>query len=142
MKTWMSIFLSFTPVQYVGFSVPIYSNMTRFFIALYRLSIFEHPEWDRSLLREHIDVSSFLEEAQKNFARVKDEAGLDIGGSKDMDIFTAMALKFEGIKISWNAMFTSMTEPNSSSSSDKLYDLPMEFADEDWLKDWVVPWNE
>jgi hypothetical protein len=141
-KSWIGVFLSITPAQYVGFSAPIYLNMVHSFTAIYRLATFEHPEWDRSLLLEHINVSSFLDEAKRNFARVKEEAGLDIGGSIDVDSFTAMASKFEKIKMSWDAISTSTMGSTGLSSNNKQYDFPMDFVDEDWLRDWVGSWNE
>jgi hypothetical protein len=43
---------------------------------------------------------SFLEECEKNFARVKEEAGLDIGGSEDVDSFSRMASVVRAVKMS------------------------------------------
>ncbi|KAF2433121.1 hypothetical protein EJ08DRAFT_708529 [Tothia fuscella] len=137
-KSWIGVFLSIPPAQYVGFSAPIYSNMTHFFMAVYRLAIFEHPEWDRSLLREHLDISGLLDKAKKNFARVKEEAGLDAGGSRDIDSFTAMATKFEAMKMSWDVISTTTSGSNPAVLNTEVYDFPMGFADEDWLRDWPL----
>ena len=109
--------------------------MIRSFIGIYRLSTFEHPEWDRGLVRENLDVSSFLEEAEKNFTQVKEAAGLDVGGSEDNDSFNIMASKIRIIKMSWDATTVSTMAPLGIAPSDEMGDFSMEFLDDDWLRD-------
>jgi hypothetical protein len=141
-KLWIDLFLSITPSQYVGFSALVYSNMTHCIVGIYRLSTFEHPEWDRALVREHIDVISFLEECENNFARVKEEAGLDIGGSEDMDSFSRMASVIRAIRMSWGATNASAMTSVETISNNGVLDFPIDFSDEDWLQDLLGSWNE
>jgi hypothetical protein len=140
-KSGVDIFLSILPAQYVGFSASIYSNLARCFIGIYRLSTFEHPEWDQGLVRENLDVSLFLEEAEKNFTQVKEAAGLDLGGSEDIDVFNIMASKFRTVKMFWDATTVSTMAPLSIAPSDGMGDFPMEFLDDDWLRDLLGPWS-
>ncbi len=143
-KSWVNVFLSITPAQYVGFSALIYSNMIHCLVDMYRLSNFEHAAWDRTLFREHLDVAWFFAESEKNFARVKDEAGLDIGGSQDVDSFSSMASKIGMVKGSWDATNgSSITSINTPSNDEmELHDIAMEFSEDDWLRDLFRPWNE
>ncbi|KAK9328779.1 hypothetical protein V1520DRAFT_345197 [Lipomyces starkeyi] len=143
-KSWIDVFLSITPAQYVGFSSLIYSNMTHCLVGMCRLSMFEHVEWDRALFREHLDVVSILEKTEKNFASVKDEAGLDIGGSEDTDFFSSMASKIRVLKGSWDYTSASTMTSTGMPSNDELDlpDFPMEFSDEDWLRNVLGPWNQ
>ncbi|KAK9342228.1 hypothetical protein V1522DRAFT_416800 [Lipomyces starkeyi] len=143
-KSWIDVFLSITPAQYVGFSSLIYSNMIHCFVGMCRLSMFEHVEWDRALFREHLDVLSILEKTEKNFASVKDEAGLDIGGSEDTDSFSSMASRIRVLKGSWDYTGASTMTSTGMPSNDELDlpDFPMEFSDEDWLRNVLGPWNE
>jgi hypothetical protein len=85
---------------------------------------------------------SFLEECEKNFARVKKEAGLDIGGSEDVDSFSRMSSVIRAIKISWGATNASAMTSVSLPSNNELYDFPIDFSDKDWLKDLLGSWNE
>ncbi|KAK9257993.1 hypothetical protein V1519DRAFT_455882, partial [Lipomyces tetrasporus] len=140
-KSWIDIFLSILPAQYVGFSAAIYTNMAHCFIGIYRLSTFEHPEWDRGLVRENLDVSLFLEQVEKNFAQVKEAAGLDLGGSEDIDSFNNFASRIKIIKMWWNARTVSTMAPHDTASGDVMGDFPMEFLDDDWLRDLLGPWN-
>jgi hypothetical protein len=141
-KSWVDIFLGILPAQYVGFSALIYSNMVRCFISIYRLSTFEHPEWDRGLVRENLDVSLFLDKAEKNFTQVKEAAGLDLCGSEDIDSFNIMASKIRVIKMLWDATTVSTMASNGVAPSDEMGDFPMEFLEDDWLRDLLGPWNE
>ncbi|MCJ1359174.1 MAG: hypothetical protein MMC33_009174 [Icmadophila ericetorum] len=128
-KSWIDSFLSILPAQYVGFSACTYAEMTRCLIGLWRLSTCEHPEWDRDLVRENLDVSLILEEAEKNFAQVKEAAGLDRGGSQDSDFFSIMASRLRSMKFQWDTLTTSTTASFSTALLDDLGDFPAEFLD-------------
>jgi len=141
-KSWIEVFLSIPVAQYVGFSALVYSNIMHCFVDIYRLSTFEHAEWDRELFREQLHVSSFLEQCEKNFAGVKEAAGLDIGGSEDMDSFSIMTSRVRVVKMSWDAANASMTNSVGMPSNDESYDFPMDFSDEDWMRDLLGPWNQ
>ncbi|KAL8974781.1 MAG: hypothetical protein Q9197_000989 [Variospora fuerteventurae] len=126
-KDWVDVFLSIPPAQYVGFSACIYAMMGRCLIDLWRLSTCEHPEWDHSLVRESLDVWSVFEQTERNFSRVKEAAGLDLGGSHDCDFFTIMASRLRSMKVSWNAVNAS-TEL-ATPVLDELGDFSMELFD-------------
>ncbi len=113
--------------------------MSRCFMAIYRLSIFEHPEWDRRFAQETLDVSLFLTEAEKNFTQVKEAAGLDLGGSEGVDTFSIMASKFRVIKTAWDGINLSTAASLGMVPSDGLGDFPMDFTDDDWLRDLLAP---
>lgn len=145
MKSWIEIYLNIPPAQYLAFSTVMYSNMTRALIGLYRLSMFEHADWDRSVVRDHIDFMSFLDQCERNLVAVKDVAGLDIGGSADTDFFTIMASRVRVIKANWPYAAGSSTTaslPTPSTDDLDLGDFSKDFPDEDWLMNILVPWGE
>jgi hypothetical protein len=135
LQSWIEVFRSIVPADYVGFSWLSYANMLYTFVGMYRLSTFEHPEWDRSLCQTHIDISSFLEENANKFSQVKDAAGLDAGGSDDVDTFTILAARFRNVQRSWEAMNASTMSADGIPSNEKMYPYPMDFTDDDWLRD-------
>jgi hypothetical protein len=134
-KSWVDVFLSILPAQYVGFSASIYLNLIHCFVGIYRLSTFEHPEWDRGLVRENLDVSLFLEKAEGNFSQVKEAAGLDLDGSEDIDTFNIMASKTRVIKMWWEATNPSTMGSLGIASGDEMGEFPMECLDDNWLRD-------
>lgn len=130
-KTLVDVFLSIKPADFVGFSQLIYSGILQCIIVIYRLLLFEHAEWDRALAREHLDLSSILEESEKKFAQVAEAAGHRIGSSGDVDAFTFMASRVRYVKISWHAANASAVGLDGVSFNDELFDFPMEFSEED-----------
>lgn len=50
-KSWFDLFLSLPPDSYIGFSISIFIQMAHCIIALFRLSTFDDPIWDRSLVQ-------------------------------------------------------------------------------------------
>ncbi|KAL8735780.1 MAG: hypothetical protein Q9166_000644 [cf. Caloplaca sp. 2 TL-2023] len=126
-KSWIDVFLSIPPAQYVGFSACIYAMMARCLIDLWRLSTCEHPEWDHGLVRESLDVSSVFEQTERNFSQVKEAAGLDRWGSQDGDFFGIMASMLKSMKVSWDALNTSAEF--ATPMLDELGDFPMELLD-------------
>ncbi|KAH6658497.1 hypothetical protein BKA67DRAFT_214989 [Truncatella angustata] len=135
-KTWMGVFLGIKPAQYVGFSALEYSNMTHCFLSVYRLSTFEHVDWDRALCVDDLDVLSFLEAGEENFGQVKAAAGLYVDPD-DVDTFTIMASRIHLIKLSWNAATTSLASSIVGSTYHENFELLdpfVEFSDGDWLK--------
>lgn len=141
-KSWFDVFLSIPPAQYVGFSVSIYQNLFHCFMALYRLSTFDLPEWDRGLVRETLDASLLLETAERNLAQVKEVTGLDLDGSEDLDIFSILASKTRVIKMWWEATNVSTMSSLGIASGDEMGNFPVDFLDDDWLRDVLGPWNK
>ncbi|KAJ5498465.1 hypothetical protein N7453_007516 [Penicillium expansum] len=124
-KSWLDTFSMIQPVEFVGFSSLMYANMMRCFIGIYRLATCNHPEWDRTLLHEAVNVSRAFEEASNSFDRVKEVAGLDPDGSQAQDSFSVMASKLRSMKMSWDAMPTLLPPP----SIDELENFTSEFLD-------------
>ena len=143
-KFWVEAFLTIQPADYVGFSAGVYSSMLHCIILLYRLTIFEHAEWDKSLVSDNLDVPSFLDRSASNFAQVKGAAGLDFDGSQDPDTFSTLAIKIRMMRTSWCAKDPALYPRPSLGLSrhDEVYDFPMQFSDDDWLRDLISPWNE
>ncbi|KAJ8096588.1 fungal transcriptional regulatory protein, N-terminal [Lipomyces tetrasporus] len=126
-KSWVDTFFMLQPIEYVGLSSLMYANMMRCFVGFYRLSTYDHPEWDRALLHESVNVSWVLEEASERFGRVKEMAGLDPDTSQAQDSFSIMASKLRSMKTSWDAMVTSTAPLFSPLSLDELESFSNEF---------------
>lgn len=94
--------------------------MAHCMVALYRLSVFEDPQWDVQLVRQQLDLSLVLDQIIKTWENVKGEAGLDAGVIKvdDVDIYTSNAKRIGLIKTWWDAKVAG--EASSNVSSDKF----------------------
>ena len=139
-KRWIDTFLEILPAQYVGFSMLTYAGLARCFMGFYSLSVFENSEWDRELVRDTMDVSVFLDVTEKKFAQVKEAAGLDVGGSTDVDRFTVLASKIRLIKM-WDAIPASSMAPLNTALEEDMTGFSM-LLDDDWLNYLFSPWNK
>jgi len=86
-------------------------------------------------VQENLDVSSFLETTERNFAMVKEVAALNTGGSEGGDIFSLMACKVGAVRMWWEAINVATVDSFEAATGDTLGDFSMEYLDDDWLKD-------
>lgn len=142
LKSWINLCLRIPIVEYHGFSAMMYANLSCYFVGVYRLATFEHSEWDRTIPEETLQVSLFLGEFQRNFSLVKDAVGLDLYGSTEIDFFTKMSGKLGIIKKNWDTVTENLTGSNGTIPNFELDDVPMDFSDENWLRDLLETWNE
>ncbi|KAF7916578.1 uncharacterized protein EAE98_010587 [Botrytis deweyae] len=119
-KSWFELYFSTPCRDHTSFSFPIYTHMAHCMVALYRLSVFEDPQWDVQLVRQQLDLSLVLDQIIKIWENVKGEAGLDAGVIKvdDVDIYTSNAKRIGLIKTWWDAKVAG--EASSNVSSDKF----------------------
>ncbi|KAF5874200.1 putative zn 2cys6 transcription factor protein [Botrytis fragariae] len=119
-KSWFELYFSTPCRDHTSFSFPIYTHMAHCMVALYRLSVFEDPQWDVHLVRQQLDLSFILGQIVKTWENVKGEAGLDTGLTRvdDVDIYTSNAKRIGLIKTWWDAKVAG--EASSNVSSDKF----------------------
>jgi hypothetical protein len=135
-KSCTNIFRRFTPAQYVGFSFPIYANISFCCAVFCQILTIENPKWGQALVRETLDFSSILDEVETNFSRVKDDAGLNSAGVDDIDPFTLFAIRMRKVKIWWDATAgnASFLEGDAAALFG-MGDFSMEDVDEDFFRD-------
>jgi hypothetical protein len=141
-KSWGDTFLSIPPAQYIGFPASIYSSMACCFIGIYRLSTFDHSEWDLGLVRETFDVSLFLEKVENVLTGVTQAAGLDSHGEEDKDFFIGMASRIRTIRLSWNALTNFKMAALDIVPGDEMFGFSIDPLDDEWMRDLLVSWNE
>jgi len=76
-KKWFEIYFIFPPAHYIRFSVWVSTQLAHCIVLLYRLSTFDHPGWDRSLVRETCNLSVVINDVINNMIQVKAAAGLE-----------------------------------------------------------------
>lgn len=133
-KSWFDIFLGFPPASYVGFSIPIFTQMAHCIIALFRLTTFDDPIWDRGLVRETADLSLILERIIEKHNQVKVAADLNYGASEGKDVFSETARTIVSIKTWWDAKLAAELTDNVV-LNETLGDMNMDLSDDQWLKD-------
>jgi hypothetical protein len=138
-SSWVLIFLTIPPAQYVGLPTTTFAQFVHLFVSIYHLATFEDPSWDRRLVQETLDVSMFLETTERSLLLVKEAAGLDRDGSDDVDIFSVFAARVRVFKMWWAA--TNVDAAAGTLEGEEMVDLNMEFLDDEWMRDMLGPWN-
>lgn len=140
-NSWMHVFLDLTPADYLGLSPLTYFSMAHCFTGMYRISVFEHQDWDRGLVRGHFDMVSFAGIVEDKFLKVRAAVGLDGDSADGLDTFTILASKIGRVRVAWDPNTATSTTTAPALDSEHTFDFPIEFSDEDWLRDLVGPWT-
>ena len=115
--------------------MPIFTQMAFCILALFRLSTFDDPVWDRGLVRETADLSLILGQIVEKNTQVKAMAKLDPDTSEDKDLFSGNARTIKAIKTWWDAKVAAELNDNSMGLNETLGEMNMEFFDDVWLRD-------
>ncbi|KAI2464462.1 putative C6 transcription factor [Annulohypoxylon bovei var. microspora] len=86
-KAWLDIFFALPPSAFKGLSFPLWAQLARCIVILYRLSTLENPAWDRKVIRDTVDLIQVLE----RIAERLEQAGREHGGQSNDDIFIQVA---------------------------------------------------
>jgi hypothetical protein len=138
-SSWVLIFLTIQPAQYVGLPTTTFAQFVHLFVSIYRLATFEDTSWDRRLVQETLDVSMFLETTERNLLLVKEAAGLVGDSSEEVDIFGVFAARVRVFKMWWAS--TNIDTAAGTLEREEMLDLNIEFLDDEWLRDVLRPWN-
>lgn len=90
-------------------------------------------------MQETLDVSMFLETAERNLMLVKETAGLDRDGSDDVDIFSVFAARVRVFKMWWAAK--NVNAAAGTLEGEEMVDFNVGFLENEWLRDVLGPWN-
>jgi hypothetical protein len=133
-KSWFDVFFSFPPATYIGFPATVLIQMAQSVIVLYRLSMFEDPDWDIRTVRETANLSLILEKIIQTSYRVKEAAELDVSGSELDDIYTRCARRFTVMKTCYDLRIS--TEANAPEDCiEESVPASQIFWEEAWLRD-------
>lgn len=68
-------FLTIPISDYTGISFPVFTQLVRYIIVLYKLSTLNDPVWDLSLVRTNIDVIQVIDQVIRNIQQAMAELG-------------------------------------------------------------------
>ena len=135
-KIWFDIFLALSPENFTGASIQEFTQMAYCMTALYRLSTFECPEWDRGLVRDVANLSIILELLIAKFPHVKQSAKWEHGPVEHEDPFQTTFRSLSHIKTWWDSKVAAETvRPNTTSMDEVMNEVPVDFLDEAWIQD-------
>ncbi|KAL2829501.1 hypothetical protein BDW59DRAFT_142164 [Aspergillus cavernicola] len=127
-KSWIDAFFTIPPAEYIGFSLLMHSAKMQCCLNICRLAICDHPEWDRGLLHENINVSWVLDETSKRMA----EAG-KATGMVAMSAYELQADTIRNMKRFWDTTIIQAGQDPMQGFMDELGNFSSEFLQ---LWDW------
>ena len=132
-KLWISTILNIPVMEYPSFTSSTYAQMTGWFVVIWRLSTCDFPEWDRTLVKESIDVSACLDSMAGRFTEVR--AGIRVNADYEEQatagFFALMAARTKNLKEMWDAVNEPSAGVYDAASLEGLTDLSSYFL-ENW----------
>lgn len=158
LKSWFEIYLAIPISTYIDISFPFFTQLAHCVVILHRLSVLEDPGWDRSVVRETVDILAVLERVVVNFRSLSAEGG--DGGVVRADIFAKLAWIFESVRVwtrgklvtifgedtmhkqTWNGEDALGLQAGFGESGDAGVDMMMvNGIDDAYLNDMLGPWS-
>lgn len=143
-NSWFELFFTISPAAYTGLSFSIFSQLFRCVVTLYRLKTVDARIWDYESIQNLGDPLLILDRVVNNLEQVAALAGLDNSGSHEKDVFYRSAQTFRSLRPGWEAKFSKNDLPTFSTPQNVDETFPpdaitLEFFDNDWLMDLLVP---
>ena len=143
-KNWFELFLSISPALYIGFAQKTFTQLAHCTIAMYRLTVLEDPEWDRTVVQQTFNFPLTLGHLVEKFAVVKLAAKLDCDTAEDNDIYSGFSRRIATLKVllesraaaesaNANLVMNGTDEPMLDAAGNPIPNL--NFQDEAWLND-------
>lgn len=143
-KNWFELFLSISPALYIGFAQKTYTQLAHCTIAMYRLTVLEDPDWDRTLVQQTLNFPLILGHLVEKFAVVKLAAKLDCDSAEDNDIYSGFSRRVASLKVLFDSRAAAEivnANPIVNGTDDPMLDAAgnpnsnLNFQDDAWLND-------
>ncbi|KAF3491947.1 putative HC-toxin efflux carrier TOXA [Arthroderma uncinatum] len=135
-KSWLDLFFTIPPAEYVEFSLSVLALLGRCLLAAFKLSTFEHPDWDVSLAREILPMPLILNQVIEKMSQVKIDAGLANISEESTDIYTRSARKFSAAKMYLETQSEKKRmKKNTEAGTMTTEDAPSDMFDDMWVND-------
>ena len=146
MKSWFELFFNVPLTDYIKFPFSIFSQLVHCLFTLFRLSNLDDPTWDKHSVKDTADLFPIIDQVITNLEQAA--AQFDTNDSPEGDLFSRAAKKYRSIRLEWETKLrpedlTVSTVPSVEIGSDCALpeDLSMEFADNDWMMDFLFAPN-
>lgn len=137
-KKWFDIYITFPPAHHVRFTIAITTQLAHAIIILYRLETFNHPGWDRELMRQVCNLTDVLDAVTDNMQKLQSAAGLDYDDDPSHTrIWELNVRKMTFIKGWWHAKESAQNPSlhSAAPASEAARTAPMALPSETWLND-------
>ncbi|KAL8832018.1 MAG: hypothetical protein Q9170_005051 [Blastenia crenularia] len=141
-RKWFKTYIALSLGKHVRVPLSISTQLAQSIVTLYRLSIFECPGWDRSLVRETCNLTCILDRVIDKFQRVQSEAGSGTDdGSLHFKLYSTSLRKLTSIKNWWQAKEDALQQPldlESAQPQPAGASIPAFDAGDAWLNEMLM----
>lgn len=113
-KSWLDIWLSIPPEQYMGISFTMFFQFSRALVSLYKLSTLDDPAWDRNMVRNTANLLEILDRIHSMMKKCAEY--LDVPNDPEWNIFEKGAKVVQSIKQGWEPKLMEVWYPSMSSN--------------------------
>lgn len=134
---WFELFLTLSPMTFLGLPMSVNSQLAHCLVALSRLSSFNHPEWDLKLVRQTVNFSDIIEKVADKFTQSKIALNLNPTNQEEPHSFFEAIRRLHSIKDWWKAKLAAEESSGQEKAAvDQMFaGVPMDFSDDAWLRD-------
>ncbi|KAI1371345.1 hypothetical protein F4677DRAFT_435824 [Hypoxylon crocopeplum] len=157
-KACLENYLSFPISSYLCLSFPLTLHFGRAAQTLYRLMVVDDPEWDRTIVKNSIDLMGAMEQTANNYTQVPHVCGVETSDDLEgMDYYTKAANALRATIPMWSATMEQVVlgigttgpgtappaaDPNQMPSASAVAEFAsMEWMDDPWLTDMLRSWE-
>jgi hypothetical protein len=97
-KSFFDAYFSLPKTLYFTYTISLFTHMVHAFIALSKLTLFEHNCWDTSYAQQTLDLSEILQQLAERFEEAGTEFHVNSLSLQRNDCFTRVARKILKIK--------------------------------------------
>ena len=97
---------------YNSFPLTFIITFSHLFISLFCLSIMEYPGWDRTAVRNTVDILSFAEHVARQYEQCIVDIGIRNSGT-DQDVARKMASMMRSLKAAWASKLPGLNSSNA-----------------------------
>jgi len=112
-KDWFDRHFSIPTFVYVGMTFSYWCQLSHCLLALYRLSIYDDPAWDRRAVRSRIDLFAICDQLKKGFDEVATHRRLAAGPTVEEDTFMKFSRMLRTMKSNWLAELDAAQQPRN-----------------------------
>jgi hypothetical protein len=102
-NSWFETLLMIPPSGYVSFTFPIFSQISRCLLVLYRLATLDAPNWDKTCVQQTTNPLSILNRLLNKLEQVPTAIGIDNSNYPNGDIFSRSAQILRSLRPEWEA---------------------------------------
>ncbi|KAJ5477405.1 hypothetical protein N7539_007549 [Penicillium diatomitis] len=143
-KTWLDLWLSQRPTEYMAFPYTIFGQLSRALVSLYRLSVLDDPAWDRNFVRTTANLLEYLN--RMTYGMKMSTTHLAVPHQSEWNVFEKASTMFQCIREGWEPKLIEAWFPSPQSrgfddtlnaSNPPMLDetLPMNGLDDLWMMD-------